>query len=160
MSMRRLWALVTCTTALTCGSVVTLFAQAPAPDHQVLLLWAAGVGPLVSTITIVTVVLRLGRWSQRTESSTAELNRQLAACRRECDGRFKELTDHGSDYAHKNIHDVRGDLQTAILRVGVDYARKDVVAQGFDALRELMRTTNDSICKRLDKIEERLEAHE
>jgi hypothetical protein len=127
-------------------------------DQATLTLWAAILGPLVSAVTVLAAIGRAGRWTQARESEAAAIRQQLTSCRQQCDVSLKELRDHGSDYAHKGIHDVRGDLQTSVMRLGVEFARKDLVEAGFAALRELMQTNSNSVCQRLDKIEERLEA--
>jgi hypothetical protein len=119
--------------------------------------WAPVLGLLISVLTLAALLLNLGRWSQRGESALQLITTRLDSCRRECDGKFSEIKDHGSDYSHKGLHDVRGDLQKMLLRVGVEYARKDVVAKEYESLRELMSQQHKTVCDRLETIERRLD---
>jgi hypothetical protein len=144
MTRRRAAPLVLC--VLLSAAPAWAQAATPAPEHQSFLLWAAIIGPLLSTIGVVTVVLRVGRWTQRTELGASAVATQLANCRRECDAGLKELRDHGSDYSHRGFRDLR-----------VEFARRESVEQEYRALRELMDTKLSAIDKRLGSIESRLE---
>ena len=93
----------------------------------------------VSVITLLTVLLKIGRWTQRAEDLASQAALTLAACRQSCDSRFDTLETRGTQFG-----------------VG-HYATTTEVASAMLAVREILANRFDASDRRLGAIEHRLE---
>lgn len=125
---------------LTIGSSLVLASQDSSATIEAHLLW--WVPSVVSIGSAVTIFLQIGRWMQRREGEYEELVKRLDRCH-----------VAGSDYSHRNVHEIHTKIDRVMLRVGAEFVRKEQAESESRAIRELMTTHNHAICDRLERIE-------
>jgi hypothetical protein len=92
----------------------------------------------VSIVTLLTVLVKIGRWTQRAEDLAGQAAETLKSCRHACDARAETIDSRGTRYGV------------------VTYASKDTVATAVLTLRDMVKLRFDDTDRRLASIEKHL----
>lgn len=120
----------------------------------------AWVPAVLSVVALLTVILKVGRYSQHAEDRVAHLKMELTNCRAQCDARvqaqvaqctqrmqsYEALVSTEKAYSHESIHEIRNVVQELFGKFDLRYAQKDALA----SLKELMLARFDGVDKRMD----------